>query len=169
MTLESTILTHFGGIETDDLIKITELNSVETRDGDINQIVKHSKCYDRASFLQFKNENINQITILSSNIESVHSKMNMIQAHVDSYRSNDFEFDALCFQECWLSDESTNHIQNDGYHYIYQGKSCSGKGGLVIYLRNIYNYEIRKSIKASEILEGIFIDIKDGGQKECLH
>ena len=42
---------------------------------------------------------MNQFTILSSNIESLHSKINMIQAYVDSYRSNDFEFDALCFQE----------------------------------------------------------------------
>ena len=110
---------------------------------------------------------MNQFTILSPNIESIHSKINMIQAYVDSYRSNDFEFDALCFQECWLSDENTNHIQIDGHNYIYQGKSCSGKG-LVIYLRNIYNYEIIKSIKASKIWEGIFIDIKDGGLKRML-
>ena len=99
-------------------------------------------------------EDMNQFTILSSNIESIHYKINIIQAYVDSYRSNDFEFDALCFQECWLSDESTNYIQSDGYHCIYRGKSCSGKGGLMIYIRNIYNYDIRKSIKASEIWEG---------------
>ena len=167
MTLESSILDHFGGIEPNDLIKITELNNIGIRNGEINQIVKHSKYYDGDSFLQFKKQNINQFTILSSNIESIHSKINIIQANVDSYGSNDFEFDALCFQECWLSDESTNHIQIDGYHCIYQGKSCSVKG-LVIYLRNKYNYEIRKSINDSDIWEGIFIDIKDGGLKRLL-
>ena len=91
MTLESTILDHFGGIEPNDLIKITELNNIGIRNGEINQIVKHSKYYDRDSFLQFKKQNINQFTILSSNIESIHSKINIIQAHVDSYRSNDFD------------------------------------------------------------------------------
>ena len=81
----------------------------------------------------------------------------------------DFEFYALCFQECWLSEtDQTNHIQLDGYDCIYQSKSCSGKGGLVIYLQKRFDYKVCKTINTSNIWECVFIDIKNGGLKNTL-
>ena len=56
--------------------------------------------------------------------------------------------------------DETNHIQQDGYNCISQSKPCSGKGGLVIYLQKRFEYKIRKTINTSNILEGVFIDIK---------
>ena len=89
------------------------------------------------------------------------------QAPLDFFRSKDFEFNALCFQECWLSKtDQTNHIQLDGYNCIYQSKSCSGKRGLFIYLQKRFQHKIRKSINTSNIWEGVFIDVKNGGLKK---
>ncbi len=51
------------------------------------------------------------------------------------------EFSAICFQESWLSEnEDISQIKLDSYSSIAQGKSCTSKGGLIIYLNNKYKY-----------------------------
>ena len=171
MSLDRTVLTHYGGIENNYLSKVIN-PFINNNDNNENyQTLKTSKYYDKATFLEFQKYHKNNFTILSSNIGSIHSKFDLVQTYVDFYRSNDFEFNALCFQECWLSEtDQTNHIQLDGYDCIYQSKSFSSKGGLVLYLLKRLNYKIRKTINTSSIWGGVFIDIKNGGlKKKHLH
>ena len=166
MNLDEMILQHFGGVENNSLDSIVE--SSENRDDNI-RIVQHSAYHDNEKFEHFLYKQENQFTIFSSNINSINSKFNEILSFVELHRRNNFEFNALCFQECWITDnQDVSHIQIDGYTCIYQGRSCSVKGGLVIYLQDIFKYKILSTYNTSTIWEGLFIDIFDGGLSKTL-
>ena len=46
-----------------------------------------------------------------------------------------------------------------GYHTIPLGKKCGSKGGLIIYLRDIYRYKNRNLYTPSKHWEGLFVDV----------
>ena len=44
-------------------------------------------------------------------------------------------FSGICLQESWLSkEEDVNSFKIPNYNIIHHGKTCSGHGGLIIYL-----------------------------------
>ena len=55
------------------------------------------------------------------------------------------------------------HLQLEGYQCIKQGKPCSNKGGLVMYLSKAFNYKVILSLNQYENLEGQFIKVTGGG------
>ena len=55
------------------------------------------------------------------------------------------------------------HLQLDGYQCIKQGKSCSNKGGLVMYLSKTFNYKVILSLNQYDNWEGQFIKVTGGG------
>ena len=51
------------------------------------------------------------------------------------------KFGGMCLQETWIdNDENYSLFNLPGYTCIFQGKRCSKRGGLVIYLNTINNY-----------------------------
>ena len=74
------------------------------------------------------------------------------------------DLSVICLQE-WLvcDNDDTIHLQLHGYNKIVKGKSASGKGGLIIYLKDIYNYKIISQPYNPDIWEGLFIEISGGG------
>ena len=50
-----------------------------------------------------------------------------------------------------------------GYECISQGKQCSGKGGLVIYVDNTYTSKVKLNINMHESWEGLIVHITGGG------
>ena len=49
---------------------------------------------------------------------------------------------AICVQETWLSEEDDSSLFNlNGYNCISKGKTCSQKGGLIIYLNENFTYK----------------------------
>ena len=86
---------------------------------------------------------------------------------VETLRESDFEFSILCFQECWLNenfDLSMIHLQ--GYTCIFQGRTCSNKGGLILYLNDKYEYKPVLNYNSSNLWEGHFLEIHGGGLKK---
>ena len=70
----------------------------------------------------------------------------------------------MCFQECWISEQQdVSQLKLNSNNCIYQGKSCSTEGGIVIFLQERFNYKINVSVNTSEIWEGLFNNIFDGG------
>ena len=60
-----------------------------------------------------------------------------------------------------MSDDSdTSLFQLDGYNLILQGKRCSTRGGLIIYLKDTIKYKLIDIEANSNILEGQFIEIE---------
>ncbi len=50
-----------------------------------------------------------------------------------------------------------------GYDLISQGKSCSDKGDLIIYLHDKFKYTPKHQVNKSSIWEGQFINVYGGG------
>ena len=54
------------------------------------------------------------------------------------------------------------HFQIPGYDCVAQGKSSSERGGLITYVDNLFQYEVRQSINEYELWEGQIIQVKGG-------
>ncbi|MGB1899487.1 MAG: reverse transcriptase family protein, partial [Candidatus Kariarchaeum pelagius] len=126
---------------------------------------KHSHYYDSENFMNIL-KNKKKFNIISTNIESINSKYNELNLFLDELHEQNCDLSALCLQECWLKDEyETEHLQLNGYKKIVQGSSVSSKGGLVIYLKDCYDYIILPQSHKSENWEGLFIEVKGGDLK----
>ena len=161
MTLDEQMLDYCGGLHNNSLRNILNIEN----DNEIERsLIKHSKYYDNDSFINLLKNNDTSLKILSSNIESIFSKYNDIELFIQELSDKMCDLSAICLQECWVSDnDDTGHIQLHGYNRIVKGKSASGKGGLIIYLKDIYEYKIISQPYSSDIWEGLFIEISGGG------
>ena len=80
------------------------------------------------------------VTVFSLNIQSINAKFDYLSALVKYLSSNGIAFSATCLQESWLSKEDgVNFFQIPNYNIIHHGKTCSGHGGLIIYLHENYS------------------------------
>ena len=63
-----------------------------------------------------------------------------------------------CLQETWLSENhDLSQFYIDGYTCINQSKSCSYKGGLLIYLCDDFQYKIKQQVRESYLSKGQII------------
>ncbi len=91
----------------------------------------------------------------------MHSELEMF---MHKLREKCFEFSAICIQESWLSTQDNYEQMNiTGYDLIPQGKSCSAKGVLIIYLHDTFRYTPTHKVNKSLIWEGQFINVYGGG------
>ena len=139
MSVDCTLLEYFGGIQKNSLNHIL-LGDDKTDDIQVD-VIKHSAYYDRDMLQPILKEKKNSFTILSTNIESINAKFSELEVFVHELQQHDFEFSAICIQESWLDDNCDLALyQLEGYECISQGKSCSSKGGLIIYLNTKYKH-----------------------------
>ena len=67
---------------------------------------------------------------------------------------------AICVQETWLSEEDDSSLFNlNGYNCISKGKTCSQKGGLIIYLNENFTYKTIDIAEPSTLWESQVIEI----------
>ena len=86
----------------------------------------------------------------------IHAKFDELETIIELYNTHEFQFSVICFQECWISEQQdVSQLKLNGYKCIYQGKSCSTKGGIVIFLQKRFNYKINLSVNTSDIWEGL--------------
>ena len=100
---------------------------------------------------------------MSTNIQSINSKCKELEAFVEEFGNTNFKFSVICLQETWKSDcDDLSVYDLHGYDCIAHGKHCSNKGGLMIYIDNKYETEVKFNINRYEHWEGFIIDIKGG-------
>ncbi len=105
------------------------------------QIIYHSHHYDSNKFPETLAIRKNGLNILSTNIQSIYAKIDELQIFIENLNTANITFSAICIQETWLSEgDDLSQIQLDGYKCIPLGKSCSTKGGLIIYLQEQFEY-----------------------------
>ena len=123
-----------------------------------------SNYFDTVSFsTNFKNTNTLFKTI-SLNVESIHAKHDLLCAFIEILRTSNAEPDALLCQECWLSKnhikkEALNLLKIQGYQTIALDQRCGKKGGLVIYLKEDYEFTLRNLYEDSKDWELQVIDV----------
>ena len=155
------MLMHFRGIEHNSLIHI--LNTIHD-DQDTNDeapvLIRHSSYYDDVKRMNELNNNRDKFNILSLNCESTNAKIDQIRLKLAQYKEGGCEFDAICLQETWLSEDSDKSLLGiEEYALIYLGKTCSTRGGLIIYLKENLKYKMLDMSLKSNIWEGQFIEI----------
>ena len=69
---------------------------------------------------------------------------------------------------CVSENDDLSFIQLTGYNCISQGKSCSSKGGLLIYIDKCFDYEIKMNLYMYEQWEGQIIKITGGGLSQSV-
>ena len=94
------------------------------------------------------------------NCESINAKIDQIRLKLAQYKEGGCEFDAICSQETWLSEDSDKSLLGiEEYALISLGKTCSTRGGLIIYLKENLKYKMLDMSLKSNIWEGQFIEI----------
>ena len=88
------------------------------------------------------------------------AKIDEIKIQIQQIHNNGTEIYDICLQETWLSNElDTSLVEIRGFQLISQGKCCSSRAGLFIYLQNNINYKVLQICPTSTIWEGQFIEI----------
>ncbi len=126
------------------------------------QVICHSPYQDFDKLKSTLKNSKNQFSIFITNIQSVRAKINELNIFVESLKNINYSFSAICIQETWLEEgEDTSQLELDGYILISQGKYCNQKGGLIIYLKNKFEYTIKHILKY-KTWEGQIIQVKKG-------
>ena len=151
------IFSNLGGFELNNLISILDIEDNEP------QIIQHSSYYDIDSFKKVISNHNNIFSVLSLNIQSINAKFSEIETFVEELHNVQFKFNVICLQECWIRDQTDAcTFQIPGYDCVAQGKSSSERGGLITYVDNLFQYEVRQSINEYELWEGQIIQVKGG-------
>ena len=86
--------------------------------------------------------------------------MNCIKVLIDKFCNGNHPLQVICLQETWFSaNTDLSPYIIPGYHIISTGHYASNHGGLVIYLNNIWNYDIITCDTDSHIWERQIIEI----------
>ncbi len=91
---------------------------LDSDEDDLNQpqINHHSSYYDIDKLTSTVNRNKNKFSIFSTNIQSIHAKIDELRIFVKSLNKIKYPFSAICIKESWLSEDgNTSQIQLDDY------------------------------------------------------
>ena len=159
---DNDILMHFGGLKRNSLIDIINSNyNGNNAPTDYEPVLtQNSTYYDDAKLICTLQNSPNTFKILSLNCQSLNAKIDQIKLKLNLFEREGVEFNAICLQETWLSNNSDNSLLHlEGFHMIPNGKRISSHGGLVIYLKNTFKFNIIDLQVNSNIWEGQFIEI----------
>ena len=110
-------------------------------------MIRHSSYYDIDKFHLLANSNTDKFSILSANTQSINAKFDELEIFVEFLNTINFKFSSICLQETWKSENKNLSLFSlQGYKLIAQGKNCSNKGGLIIYVDKQYNYAVKMNI-----------------------
>ena len=162
--LDEQYILHSGGMEKNCLKNILDQNINTHDENNICQLIRHSSYYDIDQFSSLVGTYKNELTIFSSNIQSINAKFNELEIFVEELDNINFKFSIICLQESCIAEGSDMTLsQLTGYTCITQGKSSSEKGGLVIYLDTKFRFEIIHKLNEFEHWEGQMIRVSKGG------
>jgi hypothetical protein len=161
--LDRSFLRQMGSVGENSFIDIIEPDPDNDDNLEQPELIRHSPYHDFNKLLSTLKNCKNQFSIFSTNIQSIHAKIDELRIFVECLKMHNYAFSAICIQESWLSDDAdTSQIQLDGYKCIPQGKSCSSKGGLIIYLDNQFDYHVKSKLTKYKTWEGQIIQVKKG-------
>ena len=161
--LNDAILEHIGGNLANNLNEV--MRNFDDLDFDISTI-SQSPYFTTNSIKSFTAENIELFTVMTLNAESIISKFEALKCLLCILRENNFTPSAICIQETWLPQNyEHNSLHIPGYDIIQQGRPCSKKGGLMIYLKDTFTYKVRNIHAPFEKWEHQFIDVFNENMK----
>ena len=123
-------------------------------------VIRHSPYISDDELIQSRLHNTNGLSILSLNCQSLQAKFDYIKVLIDKFGKGNHPLQVICLQETWFSaNTDLSPYIIPGYHIISTGHYASNHGGLVIYLNDIWNYDIITCVTDSHIWERQIIEI----------
>ena len=163
MELDQAFLQNMGGVGNNSFIDILEPGSNENDEIDQSTIIRHSSYYDFNKLLSLLNTSKNLFSIFSTNIQTIKAKFDELKIFVEILKRHGYAFSAIWIQETWLiENENTSQLELEGYECISQGRSCSSKGGLLIYLSEKFEHIYKSKLTKYKTWEGQIIQVKRG-------
>ncbi len=160
--LDNEFLQNIGGINGHSLIKVLD-PEIDEDEENFPKIINHSSYYDSEKLASTLQKCKNKFTILSTNIQSINAKIDELRLFVENLKTFNFMFSAICVQESWLAEgNDISLIQLEGYECIPQGKACSSKGGLIIYLHEHFKHKCRLKLDNYATWERQVIEVSQG-------
>ena len=104
------------------------------------------------SILHIKENDINEQQIIGI------SSYSELEPIIEALNTLNFKFSVICLQESWIDeseDISPFHLQS--YDCKSQGKTCTSKGGLIIYVDDQYKSKVTFNLKTYEHWEGLVV------------
>ena len=137
---------------------LLDLVDEENSDGEeAPTLLQHSQYYTTDQLCELLAVEPNHFRILSLNCQSLNAKFNQLRIYLEGCSLN---FSVICLQETWLSDISdVSMLQLPGYNFISKGKLASNHGGVAIYLKDTFSYEILPISSASNSWDSLFIEV----------
>ena len=154
---------HLGGVASNSLTHILQLNNTDSIDEFPPQIIPIS--YDCEHFISLiKSTNSSNFSAFSSNIQSINAKFPELHAFIVDLESNNINFGVICLQESWLNaNDDITQIELDHYNCVIQGKTCSSKGGLMMYIHEKFNYKVKTYGNLCNNWESQIVELSGGG------
>ena len=102
MTSDESFLLFSGGLELNCLNNM--LNTKNYNDDNESPIIRRSSYYDADMFSILAEQIKHNLSVLSSNIQSINSKFSELEAFVNELSTLNFKFCIICLQESWISE-----------------------------------------------------------------
>ena len=156
---------HLGGVASNSLTHILQLNNTDSIDEFPPQIIPTSSYYDCENFISLiKSTNSSNICAFRSNIQSVNAKCSELHAFIVDLKSSNFNFGVICLQESWLNaNDDITQIKFDHYNCVIQGNTCSSKGGRMMYIHEKFNYKVKTYGHQCNNWESQIVELSGGG------
>ena len=124
---------HLGGVASNSLTHILQLNNTDYINEFPPEIIPTSSYYDGESFISLiKSTNSSNFCAFSSNIQSINAKCTELYAFIVDLESSHFNFGVICLiclQESWCNaNDDTSQIELEHYNCVIQENTCSSKG-----------------------------------------
>ena len=106
----------------------------------------------------------NTFSILSLNCQSLSAKFDQLRIYVEHFEELRCPFSVICLQETWFTElQDVSLFQIQGYVLIHTPRTCSAHGGVAIYLRESFEYNILPINGDPRIWDGLFIEVNLSG------
>ena len=82
---------------------------------------------------------------MSLNTQRINAKFDQLDILVSELYDKELAFSVICLQKSWLRDEDdiTPYLL-PGYNLMNQGRVCSKRGGLMIFVKGSLTYKIQE-------------------------
>ena len=139
---------NFAGISDDD-------------NDEIPSIYSESYYFDDDKLIATLSQKSDVFSIFSVNCQSLPAKFDNLKVYLETLSYKNCEFSAICLQETWLNKQMETSIFNiDGYQLVALPASCSAHGGVAIFLKETFRYNILDISSNQTTCDALFIEIQ---------
>ena len=90
--------------------------------------------------------NMTGLSIPHVNARSLVKNINSIKPMLTNIN---FEFDIIAISESWIDENNKNDVNLDGYEVIHQLRNNKNGGGVSLYIRNVFRFNLVKQMCCS--------------------